>query len=382
MNRRLNNSIMVIGAVTCMLGMATAACGQVRSFQVSKGGTLEVKLDGGDILVSTSTKNEVTVRGEPVDNESSNNVNVTQTGTTIRVTSRGDDGRDREDKVRITIPSQFNLRLETSHGEVAVDGKLVGHAEAETGAGNISLDDVDGNVDLSTSGGDVKTGTVDGDGTVRTSGGDIEVKSTTGRLDVKTSGGDIRIGNVGKTLRAGTSGGDVTIGDVGGEAKVATSGGNIRTGKVNGKVSLATSGGDIELNGGNGNISAATSGGNVNIRNVSGSVDASSSGGDINAELRPSGKGRSRLTTAAGNITLFLPEDAKASIDARIRVQGYWRGQHKDYTIQSDFTADKSSQNEEDQEIYAHYTLNGGGEQITLETVNSDIQIRKLRSGK
>lgn len=380
MKRTVNNFALLAGVITCSLLLSTAALGQAKTIQVSRGGTLEVKLDGGDIYISTSDKNQVTVRSD--DGESSNSLSVSQSGGTIRVTRRYDEDGDSQSGARITIPSQFNLRLETSYGEVSVDGKLTGNAEAETGAGGITLNDVDGNVDLSTSGGDVRTGAVNGDGTVRTSGGDIEVKTTTGQLDVKTSGGDIRIGNVGKSLRANTSGGDVILADVGGEARVSTSGGNIRTGKVSGKVSLATSGGDIDLNGGNGIISAATSGGNVNIKNVSGSVNASSSGGDIYAELKPSGKGHSKLATAAGNITLFLPEDAKATIDARIQVQGYWRGQHREYTIQSDFTADKSTQNKDDQEITAHYTLNGGGEQITLETVNSDIQIRKLQGGR
>jgi DUF4097 and DUF4098 domain-containing protein YvlB len=380
MKRRVRNVVIVIGTVVCTLALSAGAFGQVKTFQVSKGGTLEVRLDGGDIHVSTSDKNQVSVRGD--ESESTNGLNVTQSGGTVRVTRRYDDDGDSESGAKITIPAQFNVRLETSNGEVVVNGKLIGNAEAETGAGGVSFDDVDGTVDLSTSGGDVRTGNVNGDGTLRTSGGDIDVKGTAGWLDAKTSGGDIRIGNVGKTLRASTSGGDITIGDVGGEAKVSTSGGNIRTGKVNGKVSLSTSGGDIELTGGNGNINAATSGGNVNMKDVSGSVNASSSGGDIYAELKPSGKGGSKLITAAGNITLLLPEKAKATIDARIQVQGYWQGKHKDYTIQSDFTADKSSQNKDDQEIYSHFTLNGGGEHITLETVNSDIQIRKLRGGQ
>jgi DUF4097 and DUF4098 domain-containing protein YvlB len=372
---------MFIGAVICTLGMTTALFGQAKTYQVSKGGTLEVKLDGGDIHISTSDKNQVTVRGDEGESDDASNLSVTLSGGTIRVTRRGEDGNS-DGGVRITVPSQFNLRLETSYGEVAVDGKLAGRAEAETGGGGISLDDVDGAVDLGTSGGDVRTGNVNGDGTLRTSGGDIEVRSTSGKLDVRTSGGDIRIGNVGKALRASTSGGDVNIGDVGGETKVVTSGGNIRAGKVNGKVSLSTSGGDIELKGGTGAINAATSGGNVNVRDVSGSINASSSGGDIYAELKPSGNGRSKLITAAGNITLLLPEYAKASIDARIQIQGYSHGPHQDYTITSDFAADKSTQNKEDQEIYAHYTLNGGGEQISLETVNSDIQIRKLPRGR
>lgn len=380
MKRTTGNFLLLLSAVTWMLVLTTAGFGQAKTFQVSKGGTLEVKLDGGDIHISTSDKGQVTVQGD--DEGNTDGLSVTQSGSTIRVTRRYNEEGNSEEGAKITIPSQFNIHVETSYGEVSVDGKLIGNAEAETGAGGISLGDVDGTVDLGTSGGDVRTGAVNGDGTLRTSGGDIEVRGTTGRLDVKTSGGDIRIGNVGKTLRANTSGGDVTIGDVGGEAKVSTSGGNIRTGKISGKVSLSTSGGDIELDGGNGTINAATSGGNVHIRNVSGSVSASSSGGDIYAELTPSGKGRSKLATAAGNIVLLLPEDAKATIDARIQVQGYWRGQHQEYTIQSDFQADKSSQNKDEQEIYAHYTLNGGGEQITLETVNSDIQIRKLHSGR
>jgi DUF4097 and DUF4098 domain-containing protein YvlB len=381
MKRSLRYSILFIGVFIWMTGMAGTTFAQTRSLQVSKGGTLEVKLDQGDIMVTTSDRIEATVHGSS-DGSGASAFNISYSGSTIRITNNHEGDIDSEDGVKITIPSQFNVHLETSYGDIRLQGKLVGRAEAETGAGEIVLNDVDGSVDIGTSGGDLRTGTVNGDGRLRTSGGNIDVQGTTGRLDVQTSGGDIQIGNVGKTLRANTSGGDVIIGDVGGEAKVATSGGNIRVGNINGSASLATSGGDIELNGGTGTISAGTSGGNLHIKNISGSVSASSSGGDVYAELRPSGKGRSKLITAAGNITLYLPDNAKATVDAHIRVQGYWRGQHHDYTIQSDFTADQSSQNKEEQEIFAHYTLNGGGEQITLETVNSDIQIRKLRSGQ
>jgi DUF4097 and DUF4098 domain-containing protein YvlB len=380
MKRTVGTFLTLIAAAVCTIAPATTAYGQAKTLQVTKGGTLEVKLDGGDIHISTGDKSQVTVRGDEEAGETARGLDVSQSGTTVRVT-RNYDG-DSEGDVRITIPAQFNLRLETSYGEIIVDGKLVGKAEAETGAGGISLNDVDGTVDLATSGGDITTGIVNGDGTLRTSGGNVEVKGTTGWLDARTSGGDITIGNVGKTLRASTAGGDISIGDVGGEAKVATSGGNIRTGKVNGKVSLSTSGGDIELSGGNGTINAATSGGNVNMKDISGSVNATSSGGDIYAELKPSGKGRSKLITAAGKITLLIPENAKAAIDARIQVQGHWRGQHEDYTITSDFTADKSSQTKDDREISSRFTLNGGGEQITLETVNSDILIKKLLSGQ
>ncbi len=97
------------------------------------------------------------------------------------------------------------------------------------------------------------------------------------------------------------------------------------------------------------------------------------------AELVPSGKGKSRLSSASGIIQLYRPENARATITARIRVEGWWKSQKNQYTITSDFKEDSSLRDEDQQEIESKFTLNGGGETITLETVNSDIEIRKLK---
>lgn len=45
----------------------------------------------------------------------------------------------------------------------------------------------------------------------------------------------------------------------------------------------------------------------------------------------------------------------------------------------SDFKEDSSLRDEDKQEIRSKYILNGGGESIKLETVNSDIEIRRLK---
>jgi hypothetical protein len=349
---------------------------KTKTFTVTKGGTLEVRVDGGDIRISTWEKNEVSVRADIFDDEDDGDLRMTQSGNTVRVTNRG--GWMGDARYEISVPSQFNLDLETAAGNLYVRGKMTGTLSGETSGGNISLDDVEGKVDMHTSGGDVKTGNVLGDAVLNTSGGDIEVTSTSGELNVRTSGGDIRLGNIGRSLTASTSGGDVVIGDVGGEARVSSSGGTIRVGKVNGRVSLSTAGGDIELLGGSGTIKASTSGGDMRLHDLSGSVEARTAGGDIHGELIPSGKGRSRLTTASGDIVLYVPESAKATIDARIRIQGRWRSERDEYKITSDFKAQSSEQDDNEREIRTKFVLNGGGEEITLETVNSNITIKKL----
>ena len=351
---------------------------KAKSFTVSKGGTLDMSINSGDIRITTWEKNEVAVSFESSDDEDENSdVKMSQQGNTIRITDRDSWGND--ERFEISIPSQFNLKLETSNGDISVRGKLTGTIDGETSAGNIKLNDVDGSVEMRTSGGDIRAGKITGKGSLATSGGEIEISSCTEELDLKSSGGDIRVGNVGKSLRAKTAGGDVVIGDVGGEAIASTAGGNVKVGKVSGQATLNTAGGDVELSGGNGTIRASTSGGNIMLTNLSGSVEAKTSGGDIHAELAPSGKGKSRLASSNGTIKLYLPETAKATITARIRIQGWWRSQQDEYTIHSDFKEDSSERDEDERELRATYNLNGGGEVITLETVNSDIEIRKLK---
>lgn len=379
----LSLSFFTLLACVAISGPDKAGFTKSKSFAVSKGGTLEVSINGGDVRISTWEKNEVSVKVHLFDEDEESVVRMTQSSNLVRISDQDDWGDGGDRLYEVSVPSQFNIEVATNMGEISVKGKLTGQITCKTSAGDVKTGDVDGMVDLSTSGGDVRAGKINGDGNLNTSGGEIDVAGVTGEFNVHTSGGNIRIGNVGKSLRASTSGGDVLIGDVGGEATVSTSGGNIVMGKVLGRVAAKTSGGDIELRGGSGSIRAVTSGGNLNLENLTGSVEAKTAGGDIQAELIPSGKGQSRLASASGTIRLYLPETAKATIEARIRThEGRWWGKRKnkdeEYHIWSDFPSQAKSQRDEDQTIESTYMLNGGGELITLETVNSDIEIRKM----
>lgn len=344
--------------------------GQTKSFPVGKGGSLEVETSGGDITISPWEKDEVVVNASGISERDRDELSMTQTGNTVRVEYRGHGGNPR---FQINVPSQFNLNLNTAGGDMAIEGAMTGQIKGATSGGDIRLADVNGQVDMSTSGGDVSAGKVQGNANLSTSGGDIRLGTVAGEVQVTTSGGDISVENVGKMLKATTAGGDVTAGDVGGDATLTTAGGDVRVGKVSGSVKLTTAGGDIQLNGGNGTVAATTAGGDIALRNVSGSIKAKTAGGDITAELVPSGEGTSNLVTAGGDIRLFLPENARARISARIRLEGR---QREEANILSDFKAEQ--QDKTDREIRATFVLNGGGENITLETVNSNVEIRRL----
>jgi len=347
-----------------------------QTFQVEKGGTLEVSVSSGDIYVSPWEKSEVFVKAEGIDPDDIENLKMAQVGNNVRVSFHPEWGSHRM-KFTFNIPADFNTDLHTSGGDIHMEGVFRGSLQGSTSGGDIHLGDIDGRVDMSTSGGDVSAGKVTGTATLHTSGGDIEMSDCSGAVDVSTSGGSIKVGNVGKTLSARTAGGDIVIGNVGGEATISTAGGEIRVGKVTGSVTMKTAGGDIELKGGSGLIRAKTAGGDIDLVDLTGSVEASTAGGDISAELRPSGSGRSRLSSSGGDLVLYLPANSKANIDALIDIRGRW--EDGEYDITSDFKPATYEKKRDSKEIHATFTLNGGGEGIWLETVNGNIEVRQLR---
>jgi len=383
MKNRITAVIAVLVLFTLSVSAQKDSGVREKSFTVNKGGRLEVSVRSGDIRISPWSQNEVRIVADGIDEEDLDRLRMTQSGNTVRVEfrPRGRDwgGWNGSPRFEISIPVDFNVDMKTSGGDLELTGGISGKVEGSTSGGDITLSNVTGMVDMSTSGGDVRVGDIKGNAQLSTSGGDIDLRSVDGEASVRTSGGDITVQSVGKKLEAKTSGGDIEIGNVGGEANVSTSGGDVKVGRVSGDARLRTAGGNIRLQGASGRVDASTAGGDIDLENISGSIDAKTAGGNINADLVPSGKGSSELKTAGGDIRLAVPENAKATIEAVIRVEDRWRSRRDKYEVRSDFTAATYEKDEKYGDVRATYVLNGGGERIYLETVNSNIEIRKLR---
>ena len=369
-------SIFALLPLTDAVGETTPVA---KSFKVEKGGNLVVDIDniGADVRVKVWTKLEVSVQAHGLRDYDLEDLEIKEEGNTVYVLLDAGYERRSHRNVRfdINVPSEFNLEIGTSGGDVDVSGSITGTVTGTTAGGDIEVDDVKGQVDLKTAGGDVTAGTVDGDARLKTAGGDIEVGDVKGELTAQTAGGDIEAGNVGKDLVAQTAGGDITCRTVGGEVRAETAGGDIQLGVAKGEVKAETAGGDIELMGAIGEVNAETSGGDIKLSGVKGSVDASTAGGDIYVELDPTNASGSSMQTKGGDIELRLPADAKATIEARIRLRDWDRGDREKYDILSDFKAETHDRT--DREIVARYVINGGGKVIEIETVNGNIEIRK-----
>lgn len=342
-----------------------------QTFTVKKGDTLEVYISTGDIRIIAWDKNQITLSALGMDEDFGGFMD-NQTGNTVEVRTRGDLVR-----LEVNAPAQINMDLRTSAGDIDLRGPFSGQMQGSTSGGDVKMGSIGGKILMRTSGGDITATAIDGDATLKTSGGDINLQKCFGDLDVSTGGGDITVGSTGKSVKASTGGGTIDIGDIGGSATISTGGGDILIKKAVGSADLSTGGGDIQLSSASGRVTAKTGGGDISLNNITGSVDAKTGGGSIEAVLIPSGTGASRLLSSGGDLLLSLPENAKATIEARIRIRGRW-DLNEDYEILSDFRSQVYTKDQDEKEIRATYVLNGGGEVISLETVNGSIEIRKI----
>jgi hypothetical protein len=333
---------------------------QSKSFAVQKGGLLTVDVEPGAVRIESWSKDEVFIEAEGIDERHPDRLVMSQSGNDVTVKYK--DRRSHSDhlKFNIKVPSKFNVDVQTTGGSIKQKDMLTGDFKAESGGGSIEIDYIIGKVDVKTGGGSIKAEKVEGNATMETGGGSIETGLITGILDVRTGGGSINIH------------------EAGGKVNASTGGGSVKVENTKEWIDISTGGGSVTVRGAKYGAKVKTGGGSVEMEDITGVVDVSTGGGSIQCELNPGSSGNSKIRTGGGDIQFSLPENAKAIVKATINEGHGWGRHHKKCSIQSDFKADKYEKNEDGDQVYAEYTLNGGGPTITLETSDSDIEIRKI----
>lgn len=135
------------------------------------------------------------------------------------------------------------------------------------------------------------------------------------QINAKTSGGHISANNLINNQQLKTSGGHISLDEIAGKTDAETDGGHISGDQLSGDITLSTGGGHIQVNHFQGSLTAKTAGGHIEIQDGRGHVTAKTSGGNISASMSQV-NGPLKFTTSAGNITLFLPKDIAAQLDA------------------------------------------------------------------
>lgn len=374
-----------------------------KSFAVASGGTLSVRGISGDVKLTAWDKASVEIRetvrlkvftrAEAEEILQRLEAEISQSGNLVSIDG-GDEWAWADRKLEISLPKQFavalrisdgdvtlrgvagNLELRTSHGDVEV-ADAGGNLEIHTSAGNLEVLNHQGLLDAKTSGGNIRIANVSENATLHTSGGNIRVSDVQKALSARTSGGEIDIRNAGGNVEARTSGGNISLLNCAGDAVLRTSGGDIDAETVAGSLEAKTSGGEVSGRNIAGRVDAATSGGDINFRDVRGAVRAATSAGDVEVEITLNDfkqDHRIYLESSSGSIRLYLPEKLPATISAEIRRNSRWNRNE----IYSDFPLTGEDTGSE-RALRKSGDINGGGDEIILETTGGDIYIKKNR---
>lgn len=374
-----------------------------KTFAVGPGGTLSVRGISGDVKLTgwdqASVEIRETVRLKVFTRAEAEEIlqrlegEFSQSGNQVSIDG-GDEWAWADRQLEISLPKQFMVELRISNGDVTlrgVAGKLElrtsngdvevtdagGTLDIHTSSGNLEVLNLQGRLDAKTSGGNIRIANVTEDAVLNTSGGNIRVSDVHKALIARTSGGEIDIRNAGGNVEARTSGGNVSLLNCAGEALLHTSGGDIDAQKVAGSLEAKTSGGEVSGSNIAGRVDAATSGGDINFHDVRGAVRAATSAGDIEVEITLADfkqDHRIYLESSSGNIRLYLPEKLPATISAEIRRNSRWNRND----IFSDFPLTGEDTGSE-RTLRKRGDINGGGDDIILETTGGDIYIKKNR---
>jgi hypothetical protein len=149
-----------------------------------------------------------------------------------------------------------------------------------------------------------------------TADGAVAVVGVTGSVVVKTSDGRLAFERITGPIDGHTSDGAITLKDCKGDVKAQTSDGLIEAVNGEGGLQLVDSDGTITIRNHCGSMSARTSDGNIRCENVEGALEAITSDGSIEASMKSAPPGDWKLATSDGSITVAVPRDAGFEVDA------------------------------------------------------------------
>jgi DUF4097 and DUF4098 domain-containing protein YvlB len=344
---------------------------------VSDGATLVVRAPIGNLQIDTTGSDSVEVQI----NNTLMQVQETCGRDTVEITSNTPDTRQTQGTInwKIVVPKAVNLDLVTLAGSINV-GDSDGTAVLRTTGGSVTAGNIKGRAAIITQGGSIKAGNIGGNAELRSQGGSLEVGDVAGDAEFQTAG-PIRAGLITGKVVADTAGGTIVIREVRGDAKATTQAGDISIGDA-ARINATTAGGNITSNRVRGPFQGRTESGDIRVDSAAAWVEASTGFGNIVVKLVPDnleGDLHVNLQSGIGDVTIFLPQRMKASVEASVE-----RPAFSAQRIISDFPMNAGANTARGlvpNKFYAptqlQTVLNGGGNRIVLHTSLGKIEIKK-----
>jgi len=274
--------------------------------------------------------------------------------------------------LRLSVPRKLRDAEVESEGGALEARDLEGALKANTGGGAVLIDRIGGDLSVRTGGGEVRLGKIGRTVRCSSGGGSIVADSVGGEAGLNTGGGEVQIREAFGPVRVSTGGGNIRVDRAAGPVTASTGGGQIEVGQADGPVAAETGAGSIKVRAAKG-VRCESGAGAIQLVGVYGRLRAATGMGSILAEL-VAGKPLedSALSTASGDITVFIPSNLAVTIQALTDSRGFQK-------IISDFPEIRPRSDSRGARAEAQGSLNGGGPLLQLTVSGGTIYLRRQK---
>ncbi|HEX3047161.1 MAG TPA: DUF4097 family beta strand repeat-containing protein [Bacillota bacterium] len=301
--------------------------------------TLRVENEYGNLEIKPGTGNSVTVNADLKIYATLRPPKKEETVPDVKIS-----GEASGDRFLVKLVVNSEIRRGRVHGDLTITVPPNLAVELKNSFGNISVEEVQGNLQVENRNGEIEIGRVTGDATVNNQFANVTIGTIDGNLDINVSNGNIEIDQVGKNLTAHSQFGGLTVDSVLGDLQANSKNGGIEIGKVMGKTKV-----DNSFAG-------------VTLRDCRGPVEAEVGYGNLDVELTQL-TGAYDFDVQFANANITLPSNAKFTLDASTSF-GKING---NLPIQPTTTGNTESINGQ---------INGGGPIIKIRNKNGNIEIQ------
>lgn len=377
---------LVVFSSVALLGAATTADRTERQFPAAAGGKLVLDLKAGGTVRITGSGGSSIHAAYAASCTPACEVTFEETKDGLAIRTRFADG-DRSQHstidLDIRVPGRFDVVLDSVGGGLSIDG-VQGTFTGKTMGGELSLHDVQGEAQLTTMGGAIHLNDSELEGSLATMGGEVQFENVVGDVKGSSMGGNVRYKNVqrrgGRLASPTETGGlDAITPET---VQISTMGGEIDVADAPEGADLHTMGGDITVQDARRFLRAKTMGGDIEIGSIDGWLEATTMGGNIGATVIGTG-GDVTLTSMGGDITLVVPSGFGMDLNLEI---AYTRNSRQQYRIEAPGASTPTVSPDWDHDrgtprkyIRSSGRVHGGGNKVTIQTVNGNITIREGR---
>ncbi len=200
------NTLRSIGSAFILVSLiSTSVAAQQRVDETKAAradGLVKIYNLSGSIKVTSSNRNEVSVKGTLGEGTERLDFTVSGNETVIEVVIMDKDERNRRNirrirgsELEITVPAGSRLDVETVSADITVSG-VSGDMDVETVSGNLEVGATTGRIWAQCISGDITIASSRGPLRAKTVSGRITVREVTGRFDVGTISGDIKVNGI------------------------------------------------------------------------------------------------------------------------------------------------------------------------------------------